>query len=240
MFKYGDMIHFPITIADNFYDDPDAIRNFALSLEYEKDPRGDFPGVRTRPLYQIDPKLDGYCVGRFLNLFFDINFTKFDELLVITQFQLIDPMDPDKDHVKNKSWIHIDAQVGVAGVVYLTPDADLDSGTSFYQPKKDAVVDLNVEERRMLHTTGNIDDRYIAAHQVHSDMFIETASTKNVYNRIVAYDSNVFHGASNHHAGTQPRLTQTFFVVKLKTTSKSSLDRLRMMPRFQDIVNVPK
>ena len=34
-------MHFPITVIDNFFDDPDRIVNFANSLEYSPRKKGD-------------------------------------------------------------------------------------------------------------------------------------------------------------------------------------------------------
>ena len=38
---------FPITCYDNFYENPDYIREFALSLDYSPE-SGTFPGVRSK------------------------------------------------------------------------------------------------------------------------------------------------------------------------------------------------
>ena len=35
-----------LIVADNFYDDPDSVRNFALSQEFSV--RGNYPGLRTK------------------------------------------------------------------------------------------------------------------------------------------------------------------------------------------------
>ncbi len=39
----GKMKHFPIVVADNFYEDPLKIRDYALQLEYTKSETGDYP-----------------------------------------------------------------------------------------------------------------------------------------------------------------------------------------------------
>ena len=48
---------FPILCQDDFFDNPDEIREYALSLDYKSDENGHWPGVRTRPLHEINPKL---------------------------------------------------------------------------------------------------------------------------------------------------------------------------------------
>ena len=45
----------PTSCIDNFYDDPDSIRDFALSLDYHYPNEEEFyPGMRTKCLSEID------------------------------------------------------------------------------------------------------------------------------------------------------------------------------------------
>ena len=48
------MNFFP-SCVDNFFEDPDKIREFALSLNFNED--GDYPGYRTKELAKIDQNL---------------------------------------------------------------------------------------------------------------------------------------------------------------------------------------
>lgn len=231
----GKTEFFPVTIADNFYDDPDAVREFALSLEYRAAENGDWPGKRTRPLAVIDKKLSEYCISRFLSLYFDLSISQLDGWEADTCFQLIEPFDKDKNSIKNKAWVHPDLCM-LAGLVYLTPGADLDAGTSIYQLKPGAVPDWSkTSERSKLHLTGKIDNEYKNAFIKHSNCFDETVTTKNVYNRVIGYDGCAFHSATNHNAG-KPRLTQTFFLYNLKIKSWPPLKRLPQMIPFSSLV----
>ena len=49
-------MRFPTLCVDDFYKNPEQIRDFALSLEYSK-PEGIYPGERTKYLHEIDKKL---------------------------------------------------------------------------------------------------------------------------------------------------------------------------------------
>ena len=65
----GDAFNFfPTTCIDNFYKDPDGIRNFALSLNYN-DNSGNFPGLRTDNLNKIDAQFYKQSVNKLLSLF---------------------------------------------------------------------------------------------------------------------------------------------------------------------------
>ena len=43
----------PTSCVDDFYEDPDSIREYALSLDYKKQ-KGNYPGVRTKDLSSIN------------------------------------------------------------------------------------------------------------------------------------------------------------------------------------------
>ena len=237
--KAGFPEWFPLVVADNFYDDPNAVRNFALTLDFKSAKIGDYPGKRTANLATIDENFHYYCVNRFLSLYFDLSVTELAGLKAESYFQLIDPFDKDKHNIKNKAWIHADC-LPIAGVVYLTPDADPDSGTSLYELKSGANPDWkSTDERFKLSLTGNIDNNYKTALIKHSDCFNETVITKNIYNRAIGYDGWAFHCASNHNAG-KPRLTQTIFIYNMEIKSYPPLARLkRMVPVVDRIKKGP-
>ena len=48
-------------------------------------------------------------------------------------FQKIKPFSKDKFDSTNKGWVHTDEDALFAGVVYLNPKPDPDSGTSIYK-----------------------------------------------------------------------------------------------------------
>jgi hypothetical protein len=231
----GQIDHFPLTVADQFYDDPDAIRNYALSLNFLPAQNGEWPGKRTPLLSTLNQELNNYCITKFVSLYFDLSISEVRGWNAETQFQLIDPFDKDKTNIKNKAWVHVDTSP-LAGVVYLNPNADLNSGTSIYKLKEGAVPDWLVPNKRtMLHTTGNIDANYKHNLQKHSNCFDETISVKNVYNRIIAYEGTNYHCASNHHAGS-PRLTQVFFLYQIDIKSWPAIDRIKKMPSVNNFI----
>jgi hypothetical protein len=56
------MIDFPTICVEDFYDNPDSVRQFALSQKYEKSDDGKWPGKRTANLHEINPILfDQFC-----------------------------------------------------------------------------------------------------------------------------------------------------------------------------------
>ena len=233
--KAGFSEWFPLVVADNFYDDPNTVREFALSLDYKPADVGDWPGKRTANLATIDKNFHYYCVNRFLSLYFDLSIAESKGIQAESYFQLIEPFDKDKHNIKNKAWVHADF-LPIAGVVYLTPGADPNSGTSLYELKPGAEPDWKqTAQRSKLHLTGKIDNEYKTAFIKHSNCFNETVATKNIYNRAIGYDGAAFHCASNHHAG-KPRLTQTFFIYNMEIKSYPPLERLNQMVPISKII----
>ena len=53
---------YPVTVVDNFYDNPDAIRKFALAQKYQfchdrPDIKHVYPGSRTKGVFDLDVEL---------------------------------------------------------------------------------------------------------------------------------------------------------------------------------------
>jgi hypothetical protein len=210
--------------VDNFYNDPEQIRKFALSLEYNnsEDSEGRYPGKRTKFLHEIDREFfDNFCKKVFSVLYdfrFDIQWE------VMTCFHQIPEFDND---VKNLGWIHKDDAI-FAGLVYLTPEADLNSGTSFYTLKDGASEDYkdwaSVKEK---FYKSNIDKKYDEMALEHRSLFNETLRVNNVYNRMILFDSQCYHGINTLKTGTGSRLTQPFFVKKITTSSGLPIHRCK-------------
>ena len=64
---------FPITIVDNFFDDPDAIVEVANNLKYFNPQGGHWPGTRTKNLHIDAPRLHMYFTQKLNSIFFGDN-----------------------------------------------------------------------------------------------------------------------------------------------------------------------
>lgn len=172
-----------LVIAENFYDNPDDVRRFALSQPF--DVKGNYPGVRTKP-FLSDAAKNAISVlvsasGPVTNWHEDCGFTG--------AFQLCTAHD--------RTWIHADSFNTWAGVCYLTPDAPLSGGTSLYRHK----------------ATGNrekIDSDYESYDYTKWDVVDRIG---NIYNRLILYRGNLFHASVDYFGSTfeDGRLFQTFF-----------------------------
>jgi hypothetical protein len=209
------MKYFPATCIDNFYSEPDKIREFALSLEFKKDFEGRWPGSRTKEMHLVDRDFfEAFC-NKVFSLFFDLEQTHLT-WSVRTMFQLIDSYSDDPLSPKNKGWIHYDDHAVFAGIIFLNPDSDLGTGTSLYKMVDDK--NLNRDTTKSKFYLEGIDDNYDESIIKHNECFVETVRFNNIYNRLIAFDGKTAHGANSLYSKGTPRLTQVFFVYDFESS----------------------
>ena len=123
---------------------------------------------------------------------------------------------PGTAQYRNVGWTHADDNTRLAGIVYLNPNADPSSGTSIHSLKTDAVLGDNRAVKQAFFKGETVDPAvYDQAISAHNSLFNETMRFSNVYNRMVAYDGEVFHRADNFDTGEEFRLCQVFFIKKI-------------------------
>lgn len=196
-----------LIIIDDFYDDPDSIRDIALSSEYfeEKKSLGykfgnaPWPGKMSKKTYApswIDTK-----VSKLLNK-------------NIRQLRQIDTgaFRISKEGTQSLNMLHADAaDEGLyAGVVYLSKDKEDTPGTIFYRQKStnsdralsqahlDQIVkddEFNQLDKWTIHTVSNV-----------------------VYNRFLLYPANRFHGIGPVFGDKDEnaRIVQIFNFIEIK------------------------
>ena len=112
------MIHYPITITDNFFDDPEYVLSIAEKGTYTNPDAGRWPGVRSQPLHEIDGEFFNYLLQRYFLMFFPKeDFYGDFKAHAVANFQRIPP------GVEN-GWVHMDYPKTHTFLIYLTPDAD--------------------------------------------------------------------------------------------------------------------
>lgn len=200
---------YPVTILENFYEDPDAVRAFALSQKYQfrhqlkSDLPFVFPGCRTKDLSVINKPLFEKVSLKISSLFHNFEHDRL-RWSITTNFQSV-------SEEFGRGIIHYDNAI-FAAVLYLSPNAPLDSGTSLFKPNssfdQDKYDHCHKENHRQF-LSGNVkmDTSYHA-------MFDETVRINNVYNSLILYEGRHFHAANSFfgQALKDARLTQVFFV----------------------------
>ena len=192
--------YFPTTIVDGFFDNPNAIREFALKQKYFTDASGRWPGERTELLSDISPNIFHNICLKILSLFLTS-----DQLLsynVEATFQLI-----NKDFLAG--WVHKDPSIATA-IVYLTPESE--SGTSLYFKQDIEYVDSSSVKEKIEGYKNNSDN--ISARLQHNQHYKETLNIKGIFNRLIFFDSNIYHSAHDFFGKSEKdsRLTLVCFI----------------------------
>lgn len=178
-------------IFDNFYGNPNQVREYALSLPFTVS--GNYPGLRTdimRGEHNLNAK----------NIFESIlrkKITWWPEQYN-TAFQYTTAEDT--------TWIHYDPTMWAA-VLYLTPNAPLEAGTAIYQNKDSKIFMLDRNDPK---TDYNSDSKEI------TDMnkWEPIVQISNIFNRLVVYRGEYYHRSMLPGFGDSlynGRLFQTFF-----------------------------
>jgi hypothetical protein len=137
----------PTIIIDNFFPNPDAIREYALSIEdWHIDPDSVWPGIRTNNLHTFaQDEHDGLawsvynCLSNYITARYD-SFSKF-----YCMFHIV-----GEEH--HHGVIHSDGtDLDFAGLVYLSPIAPIDSGTSIYNNDLEVTTTQNVYNRCIIY-----------------------------------------------------------------------------------------
>ena len=119
------MYQFPITCIDNFFKYPEEIRRFGLSLKFKPEPQGLWPGTRSPELSSISEHFKDAICRKYLKCFLSSPAVQYK---CAAYFQKI-------EGESNKGWVHNDTPHLHTTLMYLSPNADLNSGTSIYKPK---------------------------------------------------------------------------------------------------------
>lgn len=209
---------YPVTVIENFYENPDAIRKFALAQEYkscfeQEKPSYGWPGSRTKDLFELDKSLFEKVCKKLVSVFHNTDHD-YMRWAITTSFQ-----STTADY--GKGVMHTDTNTIFAGILFLTPDAPLNGGTSLYrknatfdEKKYQSALDLNDE----VYKSGG----KIVPTDYHS-MFDEVVRVNNVYNTLILFEGDQYHAAHQFFGDTlqNSRLTQTFFINKIDAQKQS-------------------
>ena len=180
-------------IVDNFYEDPDSMRRFALEQEYDIGGIGrGYIGNRTKQQF-LFPDLK----ERFENIM-GKKITKWEEYGMNGRFQYCWAGQPVVYHCDGQMW---------GGMIYLTPDAPFECGTTLYAHKKTRARTYNEDgydySWKNIPGDPHLDGTPFEPVDVHG----------NVYNRLAIFDASCIHSASEYFGTVKEncRLWQMFF-----------------------------
>jgi len=217
------MNYYPITVVDNFYENPNEIRKFALSQQYKhcfeiKDYPFTFPGSRTDDLSLIHPEFFQKSCQKLTSLFhnFEHDVMRWQ---FTSSFQSV-----TKDFIKGV--IHHDSNTALAAVLYLTPEPQKNSGTTLYKAGKK--FNQSLYESALKEN----DERFrkkLPVDTTYHQMFDEIVTVENTYNTLIIYEGHHHHSANEFFGDTleNSRLAQVFFCHRIDSAKESAFPLLR-------------
>ena len=180
---------------DNFYDNPLEVREFALKQEFKV--RGNYPGQRTEP----------FLTNSIKKKFRDILYPFTGEITwwggeYTGSFQYTIATD--------RSWIHADSTTDWAGIIYLTPDAPLSSGTGIFRHKETGWQHYDYKRENEPGYKESAPPGYDCQDYTKWDMVDRIG---NVFNRLVMYRADNYHVSLDYFGKNMydGRLFQVFF-----------------------------
>ena len=200
---------YPLIIKDDFFEDPDSIVKIARECIYSEDNFHNYPGVRSKSIDEINPKLYVYILQKIFLLFHDKIPTNFKAEV---KFQKIKPfVEGDKWDKKNTGWVHRDNSF-FSGVIYLDKNPDKDAGTSMYKSNDgyDVITDESIRIKEDHYAGKEIDDEeFNKGYDIIADQYEETLRIPNLYNRLVLIPGDQPHSITT--TGDKERNTIVFF-----------------------------
>lgn len=174
-------------VVDNFYEDPDSVRDFALSANFKSHPES-HKGKRTDETYLFEGLKE-----RFEELI-GSKIKDFSQYPVNGCFQYC---------IGGEQIVYHQDLQQYAGVLFLSPDAPPQSGTAFYRSLYNHKMRPSAQDHSQVYSKGFLDPT----------RFQEVDRVGNVYNRLVLFDAQSIHSGLNYY-GTgkeDSRLFQLFF-----------------------------
>ena len=175
-------------VVDNFYSNPDIMRQFALSQDFKENP-GYHKGKRCINPVFLFPGLK----------------EQFEKILgqKIADWTRYPTNGCFQYCIAGEQAVYQCDTQQYAGVLFLTPDAPPETGTRFYRSKATKKMKVAPGEYGSVFPTGHLD----------STPFEQVDVVGNVYNRLVLFDANMIHAAPLYFGNDlqNGRLFQLFF-----------------------------
>jgi hypothetical protein len=187
-------------VVDNFYTDPHRIREFALKQTFY--PGEGAVGSRTRKQFLFKGIKESFedIIGEKIAIHTPDNFGWEDEGSINGRFQSCTAGTPSVYHCDSQGW---------AAIVYLTPDAPPQSGTSFLRHRGTKIfhnsqIDWNSGQGEQVFNQKTFLD---------STPYETVDTVGNIFNRLVIFDGGLIHSGVNYFGWDVPssRLFHIFF-----------------------------
>lgn len=186
-----------LTVIDNFYSNPDAVRAYALQLDYiqEKNFYGGYRSTKSCIPSWIKQEFEKY-LSKSIQKFTDISGT----------FQYSTCLDFLLHYINQQSY---------AAIIYLTPNAPTNTGISTFKSKITKLTHgATMADASEFNSTVSLLDNHSFNNNRHDRNNLESLDTiANIYNRLVIYNAKSIHAATSYTGQSKEdgRLVHMFF-----------------------------
>jgi hypothetical protein len=208
-----------LVLRDNYFEKPYDLILMSKDLDYH---RSSFhPGKRTGNLLAMeDPAINEFAQWFSNRISYDV----FPDIHEYETFLCFHINDPCSDKRLQSGFIHNDYG-NLAGLVYLSTGEDnLETGTSIFSGEDVDPITCNMlptdaEACKLFYLDGKITPEYITGLETNRSLFEhrETIRIGNKFNRLIAYDSKMWHRPNSFvTSNNEDRLTLLFFISEFK------------------------
>ena len=188
-----------MVVIEDFYDDPDKVRAYALQQDFQHDANY-HKGARTQSKTIFPGTKE--CFERILGK----KITNWESHIYNGVFQYCVAQDPLVYHTDNQSY---------AAVIFLTPDAPAECGTSFFKSRYNGLSREPTEAdcERLGKSKSALVEEMFAGNFYDRTRWELVDVIGNVYNRMAMWDARKVHAASQYFGNTpeNSRLFHMFF-----------------------------
>jgi hypothetical protein len=209
-------LKFPITIQDNFFQEPKKLVEYFKSLPFTFNDNN-YPGTRTDCLSRINYDLyDSICL-KALSFFQQVTGLEVGSEEILYNCTLTLQKIPSN---YGQGWVHHDYPAAYTFLIYLNENYSIDGGTSFYRVKdeyKHIAIDkanpsiLRRKEYAYELETNERIKEIEKDREANNKLYEKTIDVGNIFNRFIMFDADTPH-AQNNMDHDQERLTLVGFL----------------------------
>ena len=229
---------FPTVMLDGFFNNPDRVKQWALSHEFYHNHDAKWPGYRTIDFAESeDPEHIRFTqsVGRkFLSLWWPTAYIdpNNDAITFAINGNLLFQRIPNDEYGHlDVGWVHRDWPAMYTIMVYLNDEPSFDSGTSLYAVKErpadildnyDGGQDEKIAMYEKIKWNPDVPitvEEHNRGLEHFNSRFKKSASIGSEYNRMIGFESgHYFHSASNLKTNSgEDRLFMIYFINEIQT-----------------------
>tara|TARA_Y100000015_G_scaffold42293_1_gene49586 strand:+ start:103 stop:747 length:645 start_codon:yes stop_codon:yes gene_type:complete len=180
---------YPTMCIDNFFKNPQKVKEFALSLKYIDCDNGRWPGARTENLFFVNKEFHRHVGRKMLAALYPTMYERLHYSSGECYFQKV-----GKEFC-NEGWIHCDDPVDLTVIVYLSDHTKC--GTSIYDYNNLCPDHKKGDDKIELYLNKDFKKEKKIVEKYNSN-FTETIRFNSKFNRMICFDSYAHHGVPSY------------------------------------------